>query len=238
MNRQLLQRPLKQLISLIAIASGMIAGSALAAQTGQGPTSESPALSGQVSPVPSPEPVTPSVPTAPATPTAVPEVPAMPATPKLPATQPAVPARGADTTGTIVDVAASHASFKTLAKAVKAAGLESVLGGKEPYTIFAPTDAAFAALPKGTVDRLLKPENKEALKKVLTYHVIPGAVTSTALKPGEVTTVEGNPVRVRLTGQKVTVNNAQVTTPDIKATNGVIHVIDRVIVPPDLPNLR
>jgi uncharacterized surface protein with fasciclin (FAS1) repeats len=121
-----------------------------------------------------------------------------------------------------------------LVEAVKAAGLTEELSGKGPYTVFAPTDAAFAALPKGTVEMLLKPENKEVLKKVLTYHVVAGAVDSGTLKSGQVKTVEGSSVKVRVSGSDVTVNDAKVTSPDIKATNGVIHVIDKVIIPPDM----
>lgn len=136
--------------------------------------------------------------------------------------------------GTIVEVAASNSSFKTLTAAVKAAGLTQELSGKGPFTVFAPTDAAFAALPEGTVEKLLKPENKAALRKLLTYHVVPGEVESTELKTGRVKTVEGAPVAVRVNGSSVMVNDAKVTTPDIKAENGVIHVIDKVILPPDI----
>ncbi len=136
--------------------------------------------------------------------------------------------------GTIVDVAASNASFKTLVTAVKAAGLVEVLSGKGPFTVFAPTDAAFAALPKGTLEMLLKPENKAKLQKVLTYHVLAGEVKSSAIKPGQVKTVEGQSVTLSTMGKKVKVNNANVTTADVKASNGVIHVIDRVILPPNL----
>lgn len=136
--------------------------------------------------------------------------------------------------GTIVDVAAANPSFKTLVTAVKAAGLAEVLAGEGPYTVFAPTDAAFAALPKGTLEKLLKPENKEALRKVLTYHVVPGKVESSSIQSGQVDTVEGSPVTVTVQNSRVTVNNAKVTTPDIPASNGVIHVIDKVILPPDL----
>jgi uncharacterized surface protein with fasciclin (FAS1) repeats len=156
-------------------------------------------------------------------------------------TQPVTPTSEAPTTpdasassGTIVEVASSSGSFKTLVEAVKAAGLTEELSGKGPYTVFAPTDAAFAALPKGTVEMLLKPENKEVLKKVLTYHVVAGAVDSGTLKSGQVKTVEGSSVKVRVSGSDVTVNDAKVTSPDIKATNGVIHVIDKVIIPPDM----
>lgn len=140
----------------------------------------------------------------------------------------------ANAAGTIVDIAASNASFDTLVAAVKAADLVEVLSGQGPFTVFAPTDEAFAALPKGTLEALLKPENKEKLKRILTYHVVPGAVLSTAIKPGQVNTVEGKPVTLTTKGNKVKVNNATVTTADIQASNGVIHVIDRVILPPDL----
>jgi uncharacterized surface protein with fasciclin (FAS1) repeats len=133
-------------------------------------------------------------------------------------------------TQTIVDVAAAAGSFNTLAAALKAAGLVEVLSGKGPFTVFAPTDAAFAALPQGTVETLLKPENKDMLVKVLTYHVVPGKVLSKDLKPGEVATVEGSNINIQL-GESVKVNGAQVVKADIKASNGVIHVIDQVILP-------
>ncbi len=131
---------------------------------------------------------------------------------------------------TIVDIAASAGSFNTLTAALKAADLVEVLAGKGPFTVFAPTDEAFAALPEGTLEELLKPENKDKLVKILTYHVVPGAVMSTDLKAGEVATVEGSDVTIEL-GQSVKVDNAQVVQADIEASNGVIHVIDRVILP-------
>lgn len=133
---------------------------------------------------------------------------------------------------TIVDVAAGNSSFSTLVTAVKAAGLVEVLSGEGPYTVFAPTNEAFAALPEGTLERLLKPENKEELQKILTYHVIPASAPSSSLKSGEVKTVEGSPVKVQVEGSSVKVNDANVVTPDVKASNGTIHVIDRVILPP------
>jgi uncharacterized surface protein with fasciclin (FAS1) repeats len=136
--------------------------------------------------------------------------------------------------GTIVDVAASNSSFSTLVAAVKAAGLVETLSSKGPFTVFAPTDAAFAALPKGTVEKLLKPENKAKLVKVLTYHVVAGKAESKTLKTMGVKTVEGSSVAVKVAGGKVMVNKANVTTADILASNGVIHVIDRVLLPPDL----
>ncbi|MGA7933691.1 MAG: fasciclin domain-containing protein [Kovacikia sp.] len=160
----------------------------------------------------------------------------MPSTtqPKTPTSEAPTSPDASSASGTIVDVASSSGSFKTLVEAVKAAGLTDELSGKGPFTVFAPTDAAFAALPKGTVEMLLKPENKEALKKVLTYHVVAGAVDSGTLKSGQVKTVEGSSVKVRVSGSNVTVNDAKVTSPDIKASNGVIHVIDKVIIPPDM----
>ncbi|SPH18585.1 Immunogenic protein MPB70 [Defluviimonas aquaemixtae] len=133
----------------------------------------------------------------------------------------------------IVDIAASNDDFSTLVAAVQAAGLVDTLKGDGPFTVFAPTNAAFAALPAGTLDDLLKPENKASLTAILTYHVVPGAVTSDQLagKRLNVETVEGSSVQVDgRTG--VRVNNANVTAADIKASNGVIHVIDRVLLPP------
>ncbi|MBD2777121.1 fasciclin domain-containing protein [Iningainema tapete] len=136
--------------------------------------------------------------------------------------------------GTIVDVASKNSSFSTLVKALKAAGLVETLSGQGPYTVFAPTNAAFAALPKGTLDKLLKPENKETLQKVLTYHVVSGNLKSSSLKSGDVTTVEGASAKVNVSNGRVRVNNATVTKADISASNGVIHVIDKVLLPPDV----
>lgn len=135
---------------------------------------------------------------------------------------------------TIVGVAAANPSFSTLVKAVKEAGLVEVLSGKGPFTVFAPTDEAFAALPAGTLDRLLLPENRETLKKVLTYHVVSGALPSKGLRSGRVTTVEGSPVNVMVKDGRVMVNGANVVGADVAASNGVIHVIDKVILPPNL----
>jgi uncharacterized surface protein with fasciclin (FAS1) repeats len=132
----------------------------------------------------------------------------------------------------IVDIAASNPDFSTLVAAVKAAGLVDTLKSDGPFTVFAPTDAAFAALPAGTVETLLKPENKDKLIAVLTYHVVPGAVTSDQLagKRMDVATVNGQTVHID--GRKgVKVNKSTVTTADIKASNGVIHVIDKVLLP-------
>jgi len=132
----------------------------------------------------------------------------------------------------IVDIAASNDQFSTLVAAATAAGLVETLQGDGPFTVFAPTNEAFAALPAGTVENLLRPENKDQLVKVLTYHVVPGAVTSDQLagKRMDVATVQGQTVRVNGT-HGVRVNNARVTQADIIASNGVIHRIDRVLLP-------
>ncbi|MCA3452891.1 MAG: fasciclin domain-containing protein [Rhodobacter sp.] len=132
----------------------------------------------------------------------------------------------------IVEIAASNDQFSTLVAAVSAAGLVDTLEGDGPFTLFAPTNDAFAALPAGTVENLLKPENKDQLVKVLTYHVVPGAVTSDQLagKRIDVATVQGQTVAVNGTNG-VRVNNARVTQADIIASNGVIHRIDRVLLP-------
>ncbi|MBD0347001.1 MAG: fasciclin domain-containing protein [Coleofasciculus sp. Co-bin14] len=142
------------------------------------------------------------------------------------------PASNSTTSGSIVEVAASNGSFKTLTAALKAAGLDQTLASGGPYTVFAPTDEAFAALPEGVVEELLKPENKEMLAKVLTYHVVAGENTSGSLKTGETMTLEGAPVQVKVSEGSVMVNDANVVQADIKASNGVIHVIDKVILPP------
>ncbi|MEG4488927.1 fasciclin domain-containing protein [Microcoleus sp. D2_18a_B4] len=132
----------------------------------------------------------------------------------------------------IVAIASGDAQFKTLTKALGSAGLVTTLQGKGPFTVFAPTDAAFAALPKGTVEDLLKPANKAKLTKILTYHVVPGSVLSTSLKSGDVKSVEGTSLNVAVSAGKVTVSGANVVKADIKASNGVIHVIDKVLMPP------
>jgi uncharacterized surface protein with fasciclin (FAS1) repeats len=132
----------------------------------------------------------------------------------------------------IVDTAVAAGSFKTLAAALQAAGLVETLKGAGPFTVFAPTDEAFAKLPAGTVENLLKPENKEKLKAVLTYHVVAGKVTAaqvTKLKSAK--TVQGGEAKISVAGGKVMVDNANVVKTDIMAKNGVIHVIDTVIMP-------
>lgn len=132
----------------------------------------------------------------------------------------------------IVDVAAKNGSFNTLVAAVKAAGLVDTLKGEGPFTVFAPTDDAFAKLPDGTVDMLLMPENKDKLVSVLTYHVVPGKVMAAdVVKLDKATTVQGQDVMIKTMGDKVMVNDANVIATDVKAKNGVIHVIDTVIMP-------
>ena len=140
-------------------------------------------------------------------------------------------AQAADKPGDIVAVASSAGSFKTLVAAVKAAGLVETLQGKGPFTVFAPTDDAFAKLPAGTVEDLLKPENKEKLVAILTYHVVPGKVLAADVKTMEAKTVQGQSVNLVVSGTGVTVDNAKVVKTDVLAENGVIHVIDTVILP-------
>jgi len=133
----------------------------------------------------------------------------------------------------IVDTAVGAGQFKTLAAALGAAGLVETLKGPGPFTVFAPTDAAFAKLPAGTVESLLKPENKAKLTAILTYHVVPGAVKAEQVtKLTEAKTVNGAMVKVSVDDGKVMINNATVEKADIPASNGVIHVIDTVILPP------
>ncbi|MEH2075535.1 MAG: fasciclin domain-containing protein [Nostoc sp.] len=146
--------------------------------------------------------------------------------PPLPATQLA-------STGTIVDVVRKN-GFYNLVKALEAADLIEMLSSKDPYTIFAPTDAAFKSLPPGTFDKLLNPANKDTLKKILTYHIVRGSINLQKLKSEPLQTVEGKPFVIKVYG-RITVNKADVVAPnDIKASNGFIHAIDKVIIPPDV----
>ena len=139
----------------------------------------------------------------------------------------------AETAGkTIVEIAAGAEDFSTLVAAVKAAGLVDVLSSKGPFTVFAPTNEAFAKLPEGTVESLLKPENKEKLIAVLKYHVVPGKVMAKdVVKVDSAKTAQGSSVTVTVEGKTVKVDNATVVKTDIEARNGVIHVIDTVIIP-------
>jgi uncharacterized surface protein with fasciclin (FAS1) repeats len=186
------------------------------------PSTTSPApLPPSTTPVPPPTTVPGSVPPLPGT-----EVPTAP-----PVTSPGAGTENQD----IIAIVDSNPSFTMLAKALRAAGLVETLKGNGPFTVLAPNDAAFAKLPQDAVQDLLKPENKEVLVKILTYHVIRDTVLSTDLSSGEVTSFEGGPISVKVdpaTG--VQVNDATVVQPDVRASNGVIHVIDNVILPPDL----
>ena len=160
--------------------------------------------------------------TPPATPT--------PATP----TRPTPPEAGTTENQTLLALAESSPNFKVLTAALKAAGLTDALQGQGNLTVFAPTDAAFAKLPQDAVRDLLKPENKEILLQLLTYHVVNGTVLSTDLRSGEVQSLEGGAISVTVNSNGVMVNEANVVQADIKASNGVIHAIDQVILPPDL----
>ncbi|MBQ4799021.1 fasciclin domain-containing protein [Pseudoalteromonas sp. MMG006] len=132
----------------------------------------------------------------------------------------------------VVEVAVENGSFTTLVAAVKAAGLVETLQGKGPFTIFAPTDAAFSKLPEGTVEMLLKPENKDKLTAVLTYHVVSGKVMAAdVMKVDSAKTLQGQSVMVKANSMGVMINDAKVVKADVKASNGVIHVIDTVLLP-------
>jgi uncharacterized surface protein with fasciclin (FAS1) repeats len=133
--------------------------------------------------------------------------------------------------GTIVDVAVAAGNFTTLVAAVTAAELVETLSGAGPFTVFAPTDEAFAALPAGVLDALLLPENKALLAKILTYHVVSGMVMAADVADGDVATVEGSKIKLSTMGG-VSVNGAKVIAADVAASNGVIHAIDAVILPP------
>lgn len=137
------------------------------------------------------------------------------------------------TVGTIVEVAAANPALKNMTAAIRAGGLTATLEGQGPFTVFAPTDQAFSTVPAATRQQLLQPQNRKTLTRILSYHVVPGGLSSGQLSPGAVKTLEGQTLTVK-TGSQVTVNNAKVTQPDLQASNGVIHVIDRIIVPPDV----
>ncbi|MEO5823708.1 MAG: fasciclin domain-containing protein [Vicinamibacteraceae bacterium] len=147
---------------------------------------------------------------------------------------PITAAPAAAQTKDIVDTAVAAGSFKTLAAALKAAGLIDTLKGPGPFTVFAPTDEAFAKLPAGTVETLLKPENKAKLTRILTYHVVAGKVMAAdAAKLTSATAVSGDTLTIAANGSGVTIDKAKVVKADIAASNGVIHVIDTVILPKD-----
>jgi uncharacterized surface protein with fasciclin (FAS1) repeats len=140
--------------------------------------------------------------------------------------------RAQQNTNDIVETAIAAGSFKTLAKALQAADLVDTLKGQGPFTVFAPTDEAFAKLPAGTLNDLLKPENKQKLQRILSYHVVPGRVSSTdVVKLRTAKAVSGDTIDITASGGTVRVENARVVKTDIQASNGVIHVIDTVIIP-------
>ncbi|MCW5313632.1 beta-Ig-H3/fasciclin [Nostoc sp. KVJ3] len=143
---------------------------------------------------------------------------------------------GTQTANDIVSLASSSSSLTTLTSLLKTAGLTDILQQPGPYTVFAPTDQAFAALPAATLQQLQQPENKEALIKILTYHVVPGAVTSSQLSAGELKTAEEKPVNIQIdrASNQISVNNARIIQADVKASNGVIHAINQVLIPPDV----
>jgi uncharacterized surface protein with fasciclin (FAS1) repeats len=141
------------------------------------------------------------------------------------------PLAAQETEQNIVQVAVAADDFNTLVAAVQAAGLVETLSGEGPFTVFAPTDAAFAKLPEGTVDNLLKPENKDQLVAVLTYHVVPAKVLAADVKTGDAPTVNGQTIKIDVSDAGVKVNDANVVATDVMASNGVIHVIDTVILP-------
>ena len=161
-------------------------------------------------------------PTQPAT-----EIPTVKPTPTTPITE-------IKETRNLIVLANTNGSFKTLIQALTAAGLIDTLQRKGPFTIFAPTDAAFAKLPQDAVRDLLKPENKEILLQVLTYHVVSGKVLSSDLKSGELKSLQGDPISIKVNSNGVEVNDAKVTKADIQGSNGVIHQIDTLILPPSI----
>ena len=137
-----------------------------------------------------------------------------------------------DNKPSIVEIAAGNDDFSTLVAALQAAGLVEVLSGEGPFTVFAPTNAAFEKLPAGTVESLLEPANKQKLTDVLTYHVVSGRVyASDVVELTEATTVQGSMIDIKVTDSGVMIDNANVVTTDIEASNGVIHIIDGVILP-------
>lgn len=151
------------------------------------------------------------------------------------ATSPSMPAEDAGAM-TITEIVAEESDFSTLLEAVEAADLTETLSGEGPFTVFAPTDEAFAALPRGTLDSLLKPMNQEQLAGILTYHVLPAEVKAADVTEGDVATANGEPFTISVDGGMVTItdaagNEATVTKTDIAASNGVVHVIDTVLLP-------
>lgn len=147
------------------------------------------------------------------------------------------PTATAPTTGdrSIAELAAADTSLSTFNSALQAAGLTETLDGQGPYTVFAPSNAAFAAIPESTREQILRPENRDKLRQVLSYHVVSRNLPASQLQSGEVETIAGQPLNVQVNPgtQQVSVNDASVTLPNLQASNGVVHVVDRVILPPD-----
>jgi uncharacterized surface protein with fasciclin (FAS1) repeats len=219
MSRSIFSKSIAATMGVSIVAAGLFASLSSQAQTGV-PTAVPTAIPTTVPTVPGgsmtkPDPI--------ATPSVTPGGMTKPTT---------TPATVAPVGKTIAKLVAGNKNFTTLLAALKAADLTETLAGEGPFTVFAPTNDAFKKIPKATLAKLLKPENKEQLKKLLTYHVVSGAVTSKMLKSGQqVDTVEGGKVTIKIKGKKVMVNNATVLLPDVKASNGVIHAIDTVLIP-------
>jgi uncharacterized surface protein with fasciclin (FAS1) repeats len=145
------------------------------------------------------------------------------------------PVPGAQTTAeNVVDLIDNNPSLRTLSSVIDEANLNDTLEQGGPYTVFAPSDQAFAAIPAATRQRLLRDENRQLLRQILTYHVVPGNLTANQLQSGQVQTQAGNSVNVQVDGQQVRVNDAQVIQPNLQAANGVVHVVDRIILPPNV----
>lgn len=168
------------------------------------------------------------------TPNQTAEVPPAPTTPPAVSVNTPIPSTNATTNKDIKDVVAANPSLSTLKNLLDETDLDGKLDDSGPYTLFAPSDQAFAALPELTRQRLLKPQNRQLLRQVLAYHVIPGNLSANQIQPGEVQTLGNNPVNVQVDrgNNQVRVNDARVIQADIQASNGVIHIVDRVILPP------
>jgi uncharacterized surface protein with fasciclin (FAS1) repeats len=249
MSNNVFQRSVSATLGLALASTGVFFSISSRAQTPAVPSVSTPAVPSVSTPaipsvgtptnIPVPNPTTTTVPT-PGTPgtstttTTTTTTPATTTTTTTPVTTPATVAKKR----TIVTVALKDKRFKTLVAALKAADLVDTLDGTGPFTVFAPTDAAFAKIPKKTLANLLKPENKEKLKAILTYHVVSGAVTSDMLKAGKVETVQGASLTVKKTASgTVSIDGTKLKKGnlDIKADNGVFHIVDSVLMPPATP---
>lgn len=164
-----------------------------------------------------------------------------PTQPAPEATTPASPTPNAQTSPVpganaqnVADLIGNNPSLSTLSSVIDEADLNDTLEQGGPYTIFAPSDQAFAALPAATRERLLQDENRALLRQILTNHVVPGSLTASQLQAGQIQTQAGSPVNVQIDGQQVRINEATVTQPDLQASNGVVHIVDRIILPPNV----